>query len=123
MSAFDEILQAEDVRVLADLGFMAISRGLDKEAESIFGGVMAARPDNEAGYIGKALVKLYRSELEQAIAILRKLPPTDTARLFLGMALGRAGQPDDARAILSDLTITASGTPAADTARVILDAL
>jgi hypothetical protein len=93
-------IESEDVRALADLGFIALSRGLDRHAAAIFEGLQAARPNQEAGFIGRALVDLARGEVEAALRTLRSLPPSDAVLAFLGMALIRHGDQAEAREVL-----------------------
>jgi len=113
-------LEPEDVRTLADLGFIAVSYDFDDKAAAIFAGVRAARPAQEAGIIGGALVSLARGEIDAAIKALRSLPPTDAARTFLAIALNRSGDRASAREILTDVVKTAGGTPYATLARQLL---
>jgi thioredoxin-like negative regulator of GroEL len=114
-------LKSDDVRTLVDLGFIALSHGRNDAAAAIFAGAQAARPAQEAGFIGSALVSLARGELEAAVKTLRSLPPTDAARTFLAMALNRSGDRTAAREILMDVVRTAGGTPHAALAREMLD--
>jgi thioredoxin-like negative regulator of GroEL len=116
-------LKSDDVRTLADLGFIAVSHGFNDNAAAIFAGVRAARPKEEAGFIGTALVSLARGDIDAAIRTLRSLPPTDAARTFLALALNCGGDRGAAREILTDLVNTASGTPYATLAREVLDEL
>ncbi|MGJ0508131.1 MAG: hypothetical protein ACR652_13600 [Methylocystis sp.] len=97
------MFESEDVRALVDLGFIAIGLGLDEAADRIFSGVRALRPDQEAGYIGDALVRMTREDFNGATKVLRPLPPTDSARLFLGMALMRGGEREEAGRVLGDV--------------------
>jgi thioredoxin-like negative regulator of GroEL len=113
--------KSEDVRMLAELGFAALSRGRNDEAAAIFAGVQAARPTQEAGFIGSALVHLARGEVDAAIRTLRSLPPTDTARTFLAMALHRGGDRATAREILADVAVTANQTADIVLAREMLN--
>ena len=117
------MLDSEDVRTLTDLGFLAISRGLHAHAGAIFEGVKAARPTQEAGFLGSALVHLARGEIETAIKILNGLPPSDAARVFLAIALGRQGDRAQAREILQELLKGAADTPYTALARVTLEEL
>ncbi len=102
------MFDSEDVRNLVDIGFIAVSRGLDSKAEAIFAGVRALRPREEAGFIGGALVDLYRGECAEAVSKLRSLQPTDAAQLFLGMALARTGDQGEASQILANVARTAA---------------
>ncbi len=114
-------LEAADARILVELAFTAFSHGLNDQADVIFAGVRAARPGDEAGFIGGALVQLGRGEIETAVTMLRSLPPTDAVRTFLAIALNRGGDQAEARDILNDVIDTAEGTPYANLARVLLD--
>jgi predicted Zn-dependent protease len=116
-------MKADDVRMLAELGFVALSRGRNDEAAAIFAGVQAARPAQEAGFIGSSFVHLARGELDAAIKTLRSLPPSDTARTFLAMALNRSGDRAAAREILNEVVLSAGGSPDAVLARELLDEL
>jgi hypothetical protein len=116
-------MDTEDVRTLADLGYMALSRGLDHHALAIFQGIQAARPQQEAAQIGIALVHLLRGEIDAAIDILRGLGPGDAPRTFLGIALARSGDLHEAKRLLSDVATTAGGTPYADLAASTLASL
>lgn len=118
-----QLLDADDVRLLVEAGFMALMRGFLTAAADLFTGVVAARPAGEAGYVGLALVQLHRGEVDAAVTILRRLPPSDTVRLFLGTALQRRGDVTEAREILSDLADTAPGTSQAQSAEALLAAM
>lgn len=107
----DDSPEAADVRLLADIGFIALSAGLDREAEAIFGGVEAARPGQEAGPLGIAMVKMARNDLDGAVAVLRALAPSDAALTYLGLALARRGDEAEARQLLRGIVESASGTP------------
>lgn len=120
MDGIDALVTAENLRLLADVGFSAISRGDDRSAEAIFAGLTAARPDGEAGPIGTALVHLYRGNAEAAVAILRRFPGSDAAQLFLGMALHRAARSAEARAVLEALAATAADPAPGEAARAML---
>ena len=123
MDGIDAIVTVEDLRLLADVGFSAISRGDDATAEAVFAGLAAARPDGEAGAIGKALVHLHRGQAEAAAALLRRFPGSDAAQLFLGFALHRSARRADARAVLEDLAATSPDSAPADAARAALTEL
>lgn len=123
MAEAGDILESDDVRTLVEIGFMALMRGQAEAAAEIFAGVVAARPAQEAGHIGTALVQLHRGDPEAAAATLRRLPPSDAARLFLGLAVSRTGRIAEARAILADVASAAAETPHSASARAMLDAL
>lgn len=115
------MLEANDIRNLVSLGFIALFRGLYDHAATIFEGVQAARPTQEAGFIGRALVSLARGEIESAVKTLRALPPTDGARTFLAVALLRQGDYAEAHDILSELKAHAGDSAYFTLASAILD--
>ncbi|GMP12195.1 hypothetical protein [Bradyrhizobium sp. TM239] len=116
-------LTADDVRTLAELGFMALSRGQGTKAAAIFAGVQAARPAQEAGFIGAALVDMAAGNYAGAVKTMRALPPTDTRQAFLAMALYRSGDRIAAREILLEVMQTAGDRPDAALARELLGEL
>lgn len=103
-----DLLETDDTRLLTEIGFIALSAGLDAPAEKIFRGIEAARPTQEAGPIGRALVHMGRGELDAAVTLLRALPPSDAALSYLGLALARRGDGAEARAILQRVARTSS---------------
>lgn len=118
--AGSDAFATDDVRMLADIGFLALSRGLDRHALAIFEGVRALRPAQEAGPLGIAMVQLHRGEVDAAVATLRGLRPSDAALTFLGLALARQGAQGEARALLSEVVTSAPDTPLAAIAREAL---
>lgn len=119
----NDLLETEDTRLLTEIGFIALSAGLEGPAEKIFRGIEAARPNQEAGPIGRALVHMARGELDPAIAILRALPPSDAALSYLGLALVRRGDGAEAKAILQRVARTSSDAAFIDLASAALEEL
>ncbi|MGL9618584.1 HrpB1 family type III secretion system apparatus protein [Bradyrhizobium sp. U531] len=113
-------LTADDVRTLAELGFMALSRGQGAQAAAIFAGVRAARPAEEAGFIGAALVDMAAGNYAGAVKTMRALPPTDTQQAFLALALYRSGDRAAAREISREVMQTAGDRADAALARELL---
>ena len=109
-------LEKQDVRLLADIGFLTLSYGHFDKAETIFKGVQVARPESEAGPLGIALTHLARGNVHATVEALRKLPPSDSVRLYLAIALGRSGDKQGAEELFQDLVKTAGGTAYADIA-------
>lgn len=103
-----DLLETDDTRLLTEIGFIALSAGLESHADQIFRGLEAARPGQEAGPLGRALVHMARNELDDAVAILRSLPPSDAALSYLGLALARRGDATEAKAILQRVARTSS---------------
>ncbi len=112
-------LTQDDRRVLVDIGFIALSAGLTSRALAIFRGVQVAKPSEEAGFIGEALVHLGQGDPKRAVDILQALSPSDAATLFLGIALARLGDKTEARELLLSVINTPGGSmhgPAAEAA-------
>lgn len=99
-------LSSEEVRTLVDLGFIALMRGQTKCAEALFRGVQAARPQEDAGHIGAALVLLHAGDAASAVRLLRARAPKDANRVFLGLALLRLGDFAEAEEVLKDVVAT-----------------
>jgi len=120
MTEPDSLLDTAAARLLVEVGFLALSMGRDTAAETIFAGVSAARPQQEAGPLGLALVHLHRGHLDAAERTLRTLPPTDSVQAFLGLTIARTGDRLQARDILSEVAASAPGTPQAALASDLL---
>lgn len=113
------MLEAEQVRLMAELGFTALLHGRDAEAERIFLGVQAARPNKEAGPVGLAMLALKRGDPDAAIELLRDFKKDEHALVFLGLAYYRKGDTERAAKILN----TAADLGAADLASQLLQAI
>jgi Tetratricopeptide repeat len=103
-----EMLESRDVRLLTEIGFLALRYLRFDDSRTIFAAVKALRPDQEAGHIGAALTDLLSGDIDQAIASLEKLPTSDAARAFLGMALVKQGATADALTVLADVAASPS---------------
>lgn len=117
------MLERDDLRMLVDIGFIALNAGQTARSTAIFEGVAAIRPEAEAGPLGLALNHMATGRAEEAAAILRRLPPSDAALTYLGLCAARLGDVAEARRILENVLRTASGTPFAELARASLDEL
>jgi hypothetical protein len=117
------MIESNVARLMADVGFMAISRGFDTEALVIFDGLTAARPTQEAGPLGRALVHLLRDEIDEAARLLRALPPSDAALSFLALAKSRSGDKAAARELLENVKRSAGDPVYASLADDLLGAL
>lgn len=116
-------LDSNDLRALVDIGFIAWSRGLTAQAAKIFEAVRLKHPDQEAGFIGSALVELNQGNADRAVELLRSIPPTDTARAFLGLALLSHGERGAATEVLNEVAEAAAESPAGRMARTALESL
>jgi predicted Zn-dependent protease len=118
-----EEIEKQDVQLLADAGFLALSYGDLDRAEAIFKGVQVARPDSEAGPLGVALTDMARGNVQAAVDRLQALTPSDPVRLYLAIALGRSGDRQRAEELFRELIASASGTAFAEIAAAHLKTL
>lgn len=117
------MLDAEDVRLLASLGFSALMRDGDAHARAIFEGVRAARPEQEAGAIGLAMLHLKNGESDRAIDLLKPFGASDIALAFQGLAFFRNGDRETAVRILNDAMALAPEGEGGVLARQMLEAI
>jgi hypothetical protein len=115
------IYETEDVRTLAEAGFIARSRGLTAEAGRIFEAVRLMRPGNEAGYIGGALVCMQQGDPAAAIAMLKKTSRSDLALAFTGLALLQLGDRTEAFELLRNVAEFCGDSLPGRLARAVLD--
>ena len=118
-----EFLETEDLQVLTDIGFIAVSNGLIDHATAIFGALRAMRPDGETAYLGEAMIDILTGKSEDAVAKLKSAPQTDAVQTFLGIALAQAQQVDAAKELLGEVCKTAADTPFAEVAKNTLDVM
>lgn len=116
-------IESEDLRLLADVGFIAANRGMNGHAVAIFDAIRALRPNQEAGFLGRGLVEILSGNAGKAIELLKAAPPTDGVRTFLGIALIQNDETQEGREILEDVIATAPGTPFATMASSTLEGL
>ncbi|MFD2249681.1 Tfp pilus assembly protein PilF [Pseudochelatococcus lubricantis] len=116
-------MRTEDVRLLASLGFIAVMRSRDAHARAIFEGVMAARPEQEAGAVGLAMLHLKDGEYDRAIELLRPFSFSETALAFLGLSFFRKGDRERAMKILRDAVVLSSGGDGGAFAQQMLNAI
>src|SRR5688572_26663371 len=99
---------AESLRRLLEVGYVAAGNGYFAEAEAIFRGLAAVRPDSSAPAIGRAVSALNRGMAGDAVGLLeaeRKRSPSDAlVQAFLGLALRSAGRNAESTAALAALT-------------------
>ena len=95
------------LKTLADIGFMASSAGLPKNAFAIFNGIEAVRPDSTLSSIGFAMEFMNRKRHQEALDVLNKAlktNPNDPDILaFMGMSLMLAGRNKESEDYLTPL--------------------
>lgn len=116
----DEILDRDVMGLLADIGFIAGSRGMNGHARAIFEAIRTLRPAQEAGFLGDSMVDILSGDPSAAADKLRKAPTTVATRTFLGIALLQEGNVREGRQTLEDVCQIAPETPFARMAQDVL---
>jgi len=98
-------LDTSQVRLLAELGLIAVGESRIPEAEAIARALEAARPGSEAVYVMRALLEMRRPDPEAAVKLLREEglsqhPESPVLEALLGMALTAAGYVSQAEPVL-----------------------
>lgn len=119
-AADDLGLGTEDIRLLADVGFIALSRGFLAEARALLDALRLLRPGSDACLVGEGVFWLAMGEPAIAVEKLRCGPPSDAVRSFLGIALFQSGAVEEATDVLDDVAQTASRRAYADLAAAVL---
>ena len=106
-----EILNSEELKLLADIGFIAVSRGLSNHAGAIFDVIREMRPEQEAGFLGHGMIKILEGNASEALKDLEAAPKTDGVLTFLGIAYIQTGNAQKGKELLEEVTASAVGTP------------
>lgn len=98
-------LDTSQVRLLAELGLIAVGEGRVPEAEAIARALEAVRPESEAVFVVRALLEMRRPDPEAAVKLLReeglsRHPDSPVLEALLGMALTAAGYRSQAEPVL-----------------------
>lgn len=108
---------ADALRRLLEIGYVAAGNGYFAEAETIFRGVAAVRPQSSAPAIGRAVTALNRGMAAEAVRLLeieRQRSPDDAlVQAFFGLALRSAGRNAESTAALAALSDSADPVAAA----------
>ncbi|MCL3883301.1 DUF1039 domain-containing protein [Marivita sp. GX14005] len=110
-------LDSDAVKVLADIGFLGISRGRPEEAARIFEALTLIRPDEEVGPVGLAMARLGAGDPAAARQALSQAPQTEAVMAFTCVALARQGDRAGAREIFEELDTIAPGSELTGIAR------
>ena len=101
-------LASNEIRLLAELGFMAAASGQVAAATEIFEALIRLRPTKAFPYVGKAVAFLYVGSFTSAIELLSlasQIVETDQEQIwiYLALAFQRNGFVDKARKIFNHL--------------------
>ncbi|MBS1196641.1 MAG: hypothetical protein H6R18_426 [Proteobacteria bacterium] len=92
------LLSADEIRVLTEVGFVAAGRGDVQRAERIFSALQRLRPHRAFAYIGQAMAYMNTGRSEDSAKILGhavgSVDPDERAEIeaFRGLALQLAGR-------------------------------
>jgi predicted Zn-dependent protease len=119
-------VEIELLRLLVEIGFLAESRGMLFEAETIFEGVSKYRPNSAYPLIGKASVIMNKGEFKEAISILSNAPYQDNKEKelrdsYLGKALKLAGYNNEANNVLKNVKENGTYDMAVNYANALLE--
>jgi Tfp pilus assembly protein PilF len=103
-----ESIPSEMLRLLINVGYVATGSGKKKNAEDIFEGVIAARPQSELPYVAYAFMRMAFGEYNEASKLLvenalRINPENEMAKTFYGLLLYQIGRKNESHTILSQL--------------------
>jgi predicted Zn-dependent protease len=124
-----EPLTADDMRLIAQIGFLAARENQQAPARSIFRALRVARPDSVLPFIGLAVAEIRAGHHAEAARLLRDEalplhPDSGEIGAFLGLALVEGGRSDEARRVLQRV-VESDTAPAAEPhvrmARKLLD--
>jgi tetratricopeptide (TPR) repeat protein len=99
---------SEEVKLLAQIGFLAATSGYVVPAIRLFEGLRVLRPGQAFPFIGLALARMTVGAFQDAVRVLREeglraVPESEEIQVYLGLALALAKQPQDAQRLLNTL--------------------
>lgn len=112
----DPLIESSELRLLAEIGLLGISKDMAQDARPVFECLKALRPEQETGYVGLALAAMAENDAQGAYDILKSAPATDAVSAFKVLALKQSGQDKAARLNAEDLQQSASGSVFAEMA-------
>ncbi|MGI4847217.1 MAG: tetratricopeptide repeat protein [Janthinobacterium lividum] len=99
------VLRPEEIRMLAEIGFMGCGAGHTGAARLLFEGLRNLRPQRAFAYIGMAMSRLEAGDHDEAVRILREEglrnnPGDDELLVYLGLALRLANRSAESTRVL-----------------------
>ena len=114
------------LQLLMQVGLLASGRGYATEAETIFNGLKAVRPESDIPLIGMAVNRMNESDFEGAAEmllndVLERNPDNDLAKAFLAHALIASGVSDQAREVCEDVLASGNDATAKEMVRAFME--
>ena len=115
------------LKLLSEIGFLALETGLTKNSQAIFDGIKAIRAESELPIIGLASVAIVQGKTQEAINLLEKealkiKPDSDLAKAYLGMSYKLDGHNSKAEKLLKEVLKTGKDESALSIAKEMLAA-
>lgn len=96
-------LDTQAARLLAEIGFLGISRGLIQPSEVVFAALARVRVEDDAPAIGLAMVALAQGAPDRAANVLQHARQSEPVMAFRAIAHAQLGERDIATDLLADL--------------------
>ncbi|MBB1625144.1 tetratricopeptide repeat protein [Achromobacter sp. UMC71] len=119
------VLEADDARCLAEVGFLAAGRGDVARADAIFNALRALRPGRAYPWLGLAVARLNAGRADEAVRLLEQGEASAAAERGLlsawrGLALQLAGRNAESVRLLQACADAGAGGEGAVLARSLL---
>ncbi len=119
-------LEDDQIKLLAELAFMAGSYGMLAQSDAIAAGLEKVRPDSERPHIIRAVTRLNQKDIAGAERILRdealKINPSSAiAKAHLGLALHMDGRSGERDRVLNEVIAAADDEDAVALARQLVN--
>ena len=119
------VLDADDARILAEVGFLAAGRGDMGHADAIFQALRAVRPGRAYPWLGLALARLNAGSADEAVRLLEQGEASAMAERGLlaawrGLALQLAGRKAESTRLLQACAQDGEGGEGVALARSLL---
>ena len=102
------VLDADDAKLLTEIGFQAAYSGDILHADAVFDGLLGMRPGRAYPWVGKTLARFYVGQAAEAAVMLDGVSGLDTEdaellQAWRGLALQLSGQIAQGHALLETL--------------------
>lgn len=119
------VLEADDARILAEVGFLAAGRGDVAHADAIFQALRALRPGRAYPWLGLAVARLNAGRADEAVRLLEQGETSAVAERGLlaawrGLALQLAGRSAESTRLLQACAQGGEGAEGVALARSLL---
>jgi hypothetical protein len=96
-------LNTQGARLLAEIGFLGLSRNLPQHSEVVFAALARLRPGEEAGHIGLAMSRLAAGDAQGAVNVLAQARQSETVVTFACLAHAQLGDREMVQELYDEL--------------------